>query len=45
MSCLPSLSSVRMTEITNVDIRCRFGKNVGVSERKDQGAFRAFGTI
>jgi len=44
MRCLRSICRVRRIDrISNVDIRRRCGKNVGVGERMDQGVLRWFG--
>jgi len=44
MSCLRSICGVRRIDrISNVEIRRRCGKNVGVGERMDQGVLRWFG--
>jgi len=43
MRCLRSICGVRRIDrISNVDIRRRWGKNVGVGERMDQGVLRWF---
>jgi len=46
MSCLRIICGVRrMDMISNVEIRRRCGKNVGVGERMDQGVLRWFGHV
>merc|ERR1711905_9716 len=46
MSCLRCICGVRrMDRISNVEIRRRCGKTVGVGERMDQGVLRWFGHV
>ena len=46
MSCLRNICGVRRVDrISNVEIRRRCGKNVGVGERMDRGVLRWFGHV
>ena len=46
MGCLRNICGVRRVDrISNVEIRRRCGKNVGVGERMDRGVLRWFGHV